>query len=101
MHEIRTPKVGDKIAIPKHAAVFIVKNVDEVKKTVDADLTTKIGWIEKTSPGRYSPFSTWKTKKQFESELSKYSSSRTTPFRTQISQEQEERVQRMAEPSSC
>jgi hypothetical protein len=47
MHEIRTPKVGDKVAIPKHAAIFIVRNVDEVKKTVDADLTTRIGWIEK------------------------------------------------------
>lgn len=50
MHEIRTPKIGDKVAIPKHAGVFLIKSVDEQTKTVDADLTTRIGWIERSVP---------------------------------------------------
>jgi hypothetical protein len=50
MREIRTPKIGDRVALPKHAGVFLIKAVDNVNETVDADLTTKIGWIEKSVP---------------------------------------------------
>jgi hypothetical protein len=35
--EMRTPKVGDRVAIPKHALIFMVKSVDKMKKTVDAE----------------------------------------------------------------
>ena len=34
---MRTPKVGDRVAIPNHAIIFTVKSVNESKKTVDAE----------------------------------------------------------------
>jgi hypothetical protein len=34
--QTRTPKVGDRVAIPKHAVIFVVKNVDWSKQTIDA-----------------------------------------------------------------
>jgi hypothetical protein len=34
---MRVPKVGDRVAIPGHAVVFIVKSVDETAKTVNLD----------------------------------------------------------------
>jgi len=30
------PKVGDRVAIPNHALVFIIKSLDETRKTVEA-----------------------------------------------------------------
>jgi hypothetical protein len=50
MREIRTPKMGDRVAIPNHAGIFIVKSVNQLTETADADLTTKIGWVEKDVP---------------------------------------------------
>jgi hypothetical protein len=35
----RTPRVGDRVAIPGHAVLFIVKAVNEVKKTVDVKMS--------------------------------------------------------------
>jgi hypothetical protein len=36
---MRKPKIGDRVAIPSHAIVFIIKSVDEIKKTVYAEAT--------------------------------------------------------------
>jgi hypothetical protein len=33
----RTPKIGDRVALPKHAVVFVVKNVDPSKRTIDVE----------------------------------------------------------------
>jgi hypothetical protein len=35
----RTPRVGDRVAIPRHAVLYIVKAVDEEKKTVDVKMS--------------------------------------------------------------
>jgi len=43
---MRTPKVGDRVAIPKHAVIFIVKSVNKTKKTVDAKMATEPKRIE-------------------------------------------------------
>ena len=48
--EIRTPKVGDRVAIPRHAVIFIVKSVNELKKTVDAEIVMEAGRIEEDIP---------------------------------------------------
>ena len=48
--EIRTPKVGDRVAIPRHAVIFIVKSVNEFKKTVDAEIVMEAGRIEEDIP---------------------------------------------------
>jgi hypothetical protein len=50
MREIRTPKVEDRVALPGHAGIFIVKGVDESKEMVDIDLTTKIGGLQRGIP---------------------------------------------------
>jgi hypothetical protein len=34
---VRRPKVGDRVAIPNHAVVFFIKNVDETNRTVVAE----------------------------------------------------------------
>lgn len=33
--QMRTPKIGDRVALPKHAVLFIVKDVDPSKRTID------------------------------------------------------------------
>jgi hypothetical protein len=33
--EIRMPQVGDRVALPKHAVIFVVKNVDPSRQTID------------------------------------------------------------------
>jgi hypothetical protein len=33
--QIRTPQVGDRVALPKHAVIFVVQNVDRSKQTID------------------------------------------------------------------
>jgi hypothetical protein len=33
---MRAPKVGDRVALPRHAVIFIVKRVNESNETVDA-----------------------------------------------------------------
>jgi len=35
--QTRTPKVGDRVALPTHAVLFIVKNVDPSARTIDAE----------------------------------------------------------------
>lgn len=50
MKEARTPQVGDRVALPSHAGVFIITSVDSLNKTVDADMTTMIGATEKNIP---------------------------------------------------
>jgi hypothetical protein len=44
---MRTPKVGDRVALPKHAVIFIVRRVDESKKTIDAAMLVDPDRIEK------------------------------------------------------
>jgi hypothetical protein len=36
---MRKPKIGDRVAIPTHAVVFVVKSVDEGSETVTLDVT--------------------------------------------------------------
>ena len=48
--EMRTPKVGDRVAIPRHAVIFIVKSVNESKKTVDAAMAMEPERIEEDIP---------------------------------------------------
>jgi hypothetical protein len=50
MRERRVPKVGDKVAIPGHAVIFIVKSVDKSKKTVNADMTLDVERVEAEIP---------------------------------------------------
>jgi hypothetical protein len=50
MVEMRTPKVGDRVAIPKHAVIFIVKSVNESKQTVDAEISMEAARIEEDIP---------------------------------------------------
>jgi hypothetical protein len=50
MMEIQTPKVGDRVAIPGHAVIFIVKSVNELKKTVDAEMVMEAERIRKDIP---------------------------------------------------
>jgi len=45
--KMRIPKIGDRVAIPRHAVVFIVTSVDESKETVDAKMAMEPGQIEK------------------------------------------------------
>jgi hypothetical protein len=47
---MRTPKVGDRIAIPKHAVIFVVKSVNESKKTVNAKAAIDAERIEEDVP---------------------------------------------------
>ena len=48
--EMRTPKVGDRVAIPKNAVIFIVKRVNESKQTVDAEIAMEAARIEEDIP---------------------------------------------------
>jgi hypothetical protein len=50
MKEPRTPQVGDRVVLPSHTGVFIIKSVDSSNETVDAEMTTTIGAIEKGIP---------------------------------------------------
>jgi hypothetical protein len=45
--EMRTPKVGDRVAIPKHAIIFVIKSVNDSQKTVDAQMAMEPDRIEK------------------------------------------------------
>jgi hypothetical protein len=54
--EIRTPKVGDRVAIPGHAVIFIVKSVDELTKTVNVDMTTRAERTEDQIPWKILTF---------------------------------------------
>lgn len=47
MRETRKPQVGDRVALPGHALIFIVRSVDELAKTVDVDMTTEDWSIQK------------------------------------------------------
>jgi hypothetical protein len=50
MPEIRIPRLGDRVALPNHAGIFIVNSVNQLTETADADLTTKIGPVEREVP---------------------------------------------------
>jgi hypothetical protein len=50
MMETRTPKVGDRVAIPRHAVIFIVKSVNESKQTVDAEMVIGAKRIKEDVP---------------------------------------------------
>jgi hypothetical protein len=50
MSQMRTPKVGDRVAIPNHAVVLIVKRVDHLNQTVDVDLTREAKRIQEGIP---------------------------------------------------
>jgi hypothetical protein len=56
MTEMRTPKVGDRVAIPGHAVIFIVRSVDELTKTVSIDMTTQTERIEDQIPWKVLTF---------------------------------------------
>jgi hypothetical protein len=56
MTEIRTPKVGDRVAIPGHAVIFIVRGVDEPTKTVSIDTTTQAERTEDRIPWKMLTF---------------------------------------------
>ena len=43
----RTPKIGDRVAIPSHAVVFIVSDVNEVKETVDVRMAMGPDQVER------------------------------------------------------
>jgi hypothetical protein len=43
---MRRPKIGDRVAIPAHAVIFIVKSVDETTQTVYLDVTVEAGRVE-------------------------------------------------------
>ena len=47
---MRTTKVGDRVAIPRHALIFMVKSVDKTKKTVDAEAALEGERIEEDVP---------------------------------------------------
>jgi hypothetical protein len=47
---MRRPKVGDKVAIPGHAVIFIVNSVDESEKTVNADAVADVKRVEERIP---------------------------------------------------
>jgi hypothetical protein len=44
--KMRTPKIGDRVAIPRHAVVFIVSNVNEAQETVDVKMAMEPDQIE-------------------------------------------------------
>jgi hypothetical protein len=50
MKEARRPQIGDRVALPSHAGVFIITSVDFLNETVDAEMTTTIGAVEKDVP---------------------------------------------------
>jgi hypothetical protein len=50
MMEMRTPKVGDRVAVSRHALIFMVKSVDKTKKTVDAEAALEGERIEQGVP---------------------------------------------------
>jgi hypothetical protein len=54
--EIRKPKVGDRVAIPTHALVFFIKSVNEVKKTVNAEIPSDVPRIEENIPWKMLTF---------------------------------------------
>ena len=54
--EMRTPKVGDRVAIPKHAIIFMVKSVNETKQTVDAEAASENEPIEEGVPWKILTF---------------------------------------------
>ena len=45
--KMRTPRIGDRVAIPGHAVVFIVKSVNETAETVALDKIVEPGWVER------------------------------------------------------
>ena len=53
---MRQPHVEDRVAVPGHAAIFIVKNVDESTRTVDADMTASGGTMVRDIPWKMLTF---------------------------------------------
>jgi hypothetical protein len=54
--EVRTPEVGDRVAIPRHAIIFMVKSVNKTTKTVDAEATLEGERIEEGVPWKMITF---------------------------------------------
>jgi hypothetical protein len=54
--EVRTPKVGDRVAIPRHAVIFMVRSVNKTKKTVDAKAALESERIEERVPWKMITF---------------------------------------------
>lgn len=54
--EMRTPKVGDRVAIPRHAVIFMVKSVNKTKRTVDAEAALEDERIEEGVPWKMITF---------------------------------------------
>jgi hypothetical protein len=50
MRKRRVPKVGDKVAVPGHAVIFIVRSVDKSEKTVTADAIADPKRVEERIP---------------------------------------------------
>jgi hypothetical protein len=53
---MRTPKVGDRVAIPGHALIFVIKSVNHVKKTVEGEVPMETPRIEKEIPWKMLTF---------------------------------------------
>jgi hypothetical protein len=53
---MRRPKVGDRVAIPNHAVVFIIKSVDEMRKTVEAQVALERTRLERDVPWKMLTF---------------------------------------------
>ena len=54
--EVRTPEVGDRVAISRHAVIFMVRSANKTKKTVDADATLVGERIEESIPWKMITF---------------------------------------------
>jgi hypothetical protein len=54
--EVRSPEVGDRVAIPRHAVIFMVRGVNKTKKTADAEPTLEGERIEEGIPWKMITF---------------------------------------------
>ena len=54
--QMRKPHIEDRVAVPGHAAIFIIKSVDESTKTVDADMTASGGSMVRDIPWKMLTF---------------------------------------------
>jgi hypothetical protein len=52
----RKPHIEERVAVPGHAAIFIIKSVDESTKTVDADMTANSGSMVRDIPWKMLTF---------------------------------------------
>lgn len=50
MSEKRAPKIGERVAIPGHAIIFVIKKIDKENETADAERTTGTEKVERSLP---------------------------------------------------